>query len=582
MGICQQCIHFRRIKPASQLFVQVIGTTDAAISTALNKIGEDESQQKGSEAQVKTKRENANDEAWGFRPVMSEFCGLREKEEIYLICGVKNFGGRCTDFKAGSPPTNSCKTCVHRITPQGVARDQKMEEAYGSMARQSSATGSSTSTSDNLLNKHREGVASRKAFEISGAYNAKGRLLTRPNYLDYCGKLSADEEYVICLMHNPHHSCSAWEPTSASSAVRVPSSAPSIATVAATPVVTPQSEKSDLLSEKNAEDVEDFDNEEDRKAFMDFVSFVEAIFNVKLAEDKRNFLRQMFYESLNDEQTVGAILFPVALVRQLGAKWGNESLIDYWRQLIIYDLEEVSAKAEGAHLRPMFNAVQQIREKLGLELPRRRIDMRVDDYTAEQAVLLFRGLAELLYRKKIYSNLSSEFYEMLSVKEISLLFGVMFIEMAYVQFVCPQLPESINPIFVQANEQGFNTYIELGRVSGFWGSEEEMKKKRDDRLRTRPGLREPELPVQQPHAQPTGTPNSDYSGDGDFQTILEEDRKEIAELEAMAASDPESSKEIRLLIQQKKMQNKANNLKLISDMFKSKMEALSHISRNIR
>jgi len=150
MGICQQCIHYRRVKPASQLLAQAAATTDAAISNALTKIQEDETQQKGYEAQLRAKKENANDETWGFRPVMSGFCGLREDKlyrdiqegkllmqegeftsrlrelevEGYLIAEVKNFGGRCQDFEAGQPVKRSCSTCAHRIAPPGTEPDR--------------------------------------------------------------------------------------------------------------------------------------------------------------------------------------------------------------------------------------------------------------------------------------------------------------------------------------------------------------------------------------------------------------------------------------------------------------------------
>ena len=55
--ICEKCKHFRRVKPPSQLLAVAIGTTDAAISNALTKMGEDEQKQKEEEYKNKIKNE---------------------------------------------------------------------------------------------------------------------------------------------------------------------------------------------------------------------------------------------------------------------------------------------------------------------------------------------------------------------------------------------------------------------------------------------------------------------------------------------------------------------------------------------
>lgn len=222
MGICQQCIHFRRAKQMSQLFAKAAGTTDAAISNALAKMQEDESQQKSYESQLKTKKETAGDEVWEFRPAMTNYCGLHEAEDIYLILEVKNLGGRCTEFKEGRPNKQSCDMCAHRVVPQGRARDRQTEEMYSQLASQNIAVGLPTSTPDDLLNKHREGVASRIAFELAGAYDRKGHLLMPPQYLPYCRRLSDDDEYVVCLFQNPHHTCALWESAGERQSASVP------------------------------------------------------------------------------------------------------------------------------------------------------------------------------------------------------------------------------------------------------------------------------------------------------------------------------------------------------------------------
>lgn len=211
MGICSQCVHFRRVKPASQLLAAAFSTTDAAVSNALTKVVEDEQKQRDAEAEFKRLQESTDQEMWSARPVMSDFCGLKEAEGVFLIAEIKNRGGECEDFQQGRPERRPCTTCTHRIVPTGSERDRELEIVYAQMSAETIAAQASTSTTDNLLTKHREGTASRKAFELSGAYAAKGVLAVTPSYLDYCGKFSYEDEFALCLFQNPHHTCTAWE-----------------------------------------------------------------------------------------------------------------------------------------------------------------------------------------------------------------------------------------------------------------------------------------------------------------------------------------------------------------------------------
>ena len=214
MGVCQKCRFFRRVKPSSQLFANVIGTADAIISNALAKIQEDEDQQRGYEAQQRMRKEIANDELWGFRPLMSGYCGLRESEDMYLISEIKNLGGRCTDFKEGAPEKQSCDRCIHNTIPEGRSKDLSRDMAFLQMSLESAAVGMTTSRPDTLLNKNQESSTSRKAFEIKSAYSSKGILSFKPQYLAYCKKFSNEDDYVICLLKNSHNTCSAWEANS--------------------------------------------------------------------------------------------------------------------------------------------------------------------------------------------------------------------------------------------------------------------------------------------------------------------------------------------------------------------------------
>lgn len=213
MAICEQCMHFRRVKPASQLLDQAIATNNAAVANALAKIQEDEQQQKTYEAATLRAMESKEpkEQRWAFRPVMSKYCGFREAEGIYLEPAYQNRGGQCTDFMAGKPEKRPCRDCRYRVTARGAQEDQMMEDTIHSMMRRNLAVKAPAGPAETLLNKHREGVASRKAFEVSGAYAAKGHLMTEPRHLDFCSKFSEDDEFVICVLQNPHQTCPVWE-----------------------------------------------------------------------------------------------------------------------------------------------------------------------------------------------------------------------------------------------------------------------------------------------------------------------------------------------------------------------------------
>jgi len=183
------------------------------ITNAIAKIVEDEQKVRDAEVDIKSKEGAADRNLWGGRPMMSDYCGLHEKEETYHIWEVKNRGHGCTDFMAAEPARHACADCAYRTTPAGKPRDQKLEEHYNRMVVAAIAVQASPQTPQSLLQSHRGGVAARKALEIGAAYAAKGRMMTPPQYLDYCSHFSTADEYVLCAFQNPHQMCWAWTGT---------------------------------------------------------------------------------------------------------------------------------------------------------------------------------------------------------------------------------------------------------------------------------------------------------------------------------------------------------------------------------
>jgi hypothetical protein len=215
MAVCEKCIFFRRARPRSQLLAAVADTTEAAVSTALGKIVEDEQKQRDSEAGFKRAQATVELQTWPRQPVMSSYCGRREDEGVYLIAEIKNRGGQCGDYQEGRPDRKACADCRYRVTAAGPARDHRREDLITQMHTEATSAQASTANPEGMLKAHREGVPARRAFELSGAYAADGRLAVRPEYLDYCSALSAEDEYAVCAIVNPHNCCTVWQPASA-------------------------------------------------------------------------------------------------------------------------------------------------------------------------------------------------------------------------------------------------------------------------------------------------------------------------------------------------------------------------------
>ena len=101
------------------------------------------------------------------------------------------------------------------------------------------ASGITTKTSTEgpqaRLKDLRGGSAARRAVELQGAYFAKGRMLTKPRYLDYCDSYSTADEYVLCVLQNPYNACPKWDGTAAPSVQSAPGAVSEPAVAASVP-----------------------------------------------------------------------------------------------------------------------------------------------------------------------------------------------------------------------------------------------------------------------------------------------------------------------------------------------------------
>jgi hypothetical protein len=213
MGSCTECVHFRRVQPASQLLAAAIGLTTGGseVANAIAKIVDDEQKLREADADIKSKEGSADRMYWPAQPVMSEYCGLQEQKQIFFICEVKNRELQCKDFQPGRHERHACADCAHRVPAEGNTQDQRMEQSYTQMITRAVVAQASPQGPQGLLQSYRGGVSARKALEVAGAYAAKGRMLSKPEYLDYCARFSEQDEYVVCTLQNRHNTCWAWE-----------------------------------------------------------------------------------------------------------------------------------------------------------------------------------------------------------------------------------------------------------------------------------------------------------------------------------------------------------------------------------
>ena len=236
-GPCARCSWFRRTKPASQLLAAVIDTSGPEVAQALGKIVEDEQKLRDEEAGLKSKQASAYEENWPARPMMSDYCGRHEADEVFLIAQVKNRALDCDDFEPGAAPRHACADCRHRVPARGADRDRAADQAYTQMITRGLGAQASISQPEGQLGAHRSGVAARKALELSGAYATRGRLTAEPQYLDHCAHFSSPDDYVVCALQNTHHTCSQWK-SATDQPVEQP--LPTPAPVAAKPVALPE------------------------------------------------------------------------------------------------------------------------------------------------------------------------------------------------------------------------------------------------------------------------------------------------------------------------------------------------------
>jgi hypothetical protein len=225
MNRCEACVHFRAVRRQSEALARDANATEKSALDALAKIREEEARIADQELKVKMEHMLRLQEAWPGpeRPRMTDYCGLREREQVYLIRDLKNAGGRCRDFAAGQPPTRSCHTCVHRSEPFGQERDLRLTIGYMAVAGAANRNRILEKSSQDRVTNHLNACAQAVANQLTLAFGSDGHLPSRPEYLSVCKSRSTHgQTYAVCAILNPHGACDLWQPDARANTDRAP------------------------------------------------------------------------------------------------------------------------------------------------------------------------------------------------------------------------------------------------------------------------------------------------------------------------------------------------------------------------
>jgi hypothetical protein len=185
-----------------------MGTNDQPLVAELLKIMQEERQQRDAEAELKAKLFENRDQKWPYRPHVSDYCGVRETENEYLVHELKNRGGGCDDWKAGAADRHECSTCAHQQLDTGNQRDQREIQEIALVEQNAAALGKGAPT---LSANYIQRAGTKKAFEAAQAYYAGRFTGDAPEYLSSCRKYSTPGNVIPCVAQNPHGTCQGWD-----------------------------------------------------------------------------------------------------------------------------------------------------------------------------------------------------------------------------------------------------------------------------------------------------------------------------------------------------------------------------------
>jgi hypothetical protein len=204
---CTDCINFAVFRPPTQALAAELGASDEAVVSELSRVMQEERERQDVEAMLRLELLRTELDRWPLRPVMSDYCALREEEQIWLVHEIKNAAADCGDHKPGLTPKKTCSSCHWRREGGGPAKDEPMMLRYRKLMEDAAATGRS---GNGGFEQFISTIGAIKRFEIAQALDV-GHIAPRPPlYLAICANFSSEQHFVPCAVQNPLDRCSAW------------------------------------------------------------------------------------------------------------------------------------------------------------------------------------------------------------------------------------------------------------------------------------------------------------------------------------------------------------------------------------
>lgn len=192
----------------SQLILRELGRFDQQLVSQVVSIIQDERQVQDEEATMLVELLRRDLDRWDARPAMSDYCGLHEKDGIFLLHEVMNRDANCGKYNSDTRPSRACNSCRQRTLGDGPESDRQIMDELKTLALQAVPAGMSPNTQD--MSNHLQLVGANKSFEAAQAYYIGHFLFERPRYLSSCAFASTTEEYIPCVVRNPDDVCADW------------------------------------------------------------------------------------------------------------------------------------------------------------------------------------------------------------------------------------------------------------------------------------------------------------------------------------------------------------------------------------
>ncbi len=190
---CEDCANYREARRISD---QIVHGGGASVLQAMTKIKEDETKQQVAEAKQKAEQIKVQSVAWGFKPIMSDYCAAKAKDQIYEICEFKNREGNCSDYQGSNiGRAKTCMSCLHEV----FVNPQKNFEVLKGIS------------DPKIHHGMMEGIQADEANEITSLYYSKGESSGEPRFHSWCSRCSTGK-YVALPYPNVHSDCLYHEP----------------------------------------------------------------------------------------------------------------------------------------------------------------------------------------------------------------------------------------------------------------------------------------------------------------------------------------------------------------------------------